>query len=43
MEKELVKGRVGVHFLYDDLILLIERLKDEFKDEVKISSIGKSY
>jgi hypothetical protein len=43
LEKELIHGRVGVHFLYDDLILLLDRLENEFSDIVTITSIGKTF
>ena len=43
LHKELLHGRVGVHFLYDDLTLLLDRLEKEFPEITTVSSIGKTY
>lgn len=43
MKHELLIPRLGNHYSYHDSLVIIDQLKREFPDHIKVSSFGKSY
>ena len=43
MKHELLIPRLGNHLSYHDSLVMIEQLRKEFPDHIKVSSLGKSY
>ena len=43
MKHELLIPRLGNHYSYHDSLVIIDQLKKEFPDHIKVTSFGKSY
>ena len=43
VKKELLIPRLGNHYSYHDVMIVIDQLKNEFPEIVEVSSFGRSY